>query len=69
MKELKIGKKIKYAGYDRAWIGWVTNSSYLITKIKNILDENGNTSEDWLWKNIEVEWVLKSDYHSQPKTV
>ena len=27
--ELKIGNKIKLEGYDEAWIGWVTNSSYI----------------------------------------
>lgn len=37
--ELKIGDKVKLEGYDEAWIGWVTNSSYQISKIKRGLDE------------------------------
>ena len=54
--ELKIGDRIKVEGYDEAWIGWVTNSSYQISKIKSRLDENGK---------IEVCWVTKSDWHSK----
>ena len=33
--ELKIGDKVKLEGYDEAWIGWVTNSSYQISKLVN----------------------------------
>ena len=63
--ELKIGDKIKLEGYDEAWIGWVTNSSYLINKIKNRFDENGKISRGWLMKNLEVCWVTKWDWHSK----
>ena len=37
--ELKIGDKVKLEGYDEAWIGWVTNSSYQISKIKSRFDK------------------------------
>ena len=63
--ELKINDKIKLEGYDEAWIGWVTNSSYLINKIKNIFDENGKISRGWLLKNLEVCWVTKRDWYSK----
>ena len=63
--ELKIGDKIKLEGYDEAWIGWVTNSSYQISKIKSRLDENGKISMGWLMKNLEVGWVTKLDWHSK----
>ncbi len=63
--ELKIGDKVKIEGYDEAWIGWVTNSSYLISKIKSIFDENGNISSGWLYKNLEAEWITKWDWHSK----
>ena len=52
--ELKIGDKVKLEGYDEAWIGWVTNSSYQISKIKSRFDENGKISRRWLMKNLEV---------------
>jgi hypothetical protein len=54
--ELKIGDKIKLEGYDEAWIGWVTTSSYQISKIRSRADENGK---------IEVCWVTKWDWHSK----
>jgi hypothetical protein len=63
--ELKIGDKVKLEGYDEAWIGWVTNSSYLISKIKSRFDENGKISRGWLMKNLEVCWVTKWDWHSK----
>lgn len=65
IKELKIGDKIKLEGYDEAWIGWVTNSSYQISKIKNKFDKNGNISFEWLCKNLEVCWVTKWEWHSK----
>jgi hypothetical protein len=63
--ELKKGDEVKLEGYDYAWIGWVTNSSYLICKIKSRYDENGKTSRGWMLMNMEVHWVLKSDWHSK----
>lgn len=63
IKELKINDKIKLDGYDEAWIGFVTTSSYLISKIKNVLDPNGHTSREWLLSNLEVQWITKYDYH------
>jgi hypothetical protein len=63
--ELKTGDWVKLEGYDVAWIGWVTNSSYLICKIKSRVDENGKTSDGWMMMNTEVYWVLKSDWHSK----
>ena len=65
IKELKIGDKIKLEGYDEAWIGWVTNSSYQISKIKNKFDKKGNVSFEWLCKNLEVCWVTKWEWHSK----
>jgi len=63
IKELKIGDKVKLEGYDEAWIGWVTNSSYQISKIKSRFDENGKISVGWLLKNLEVRWVSKEEWH------
>jgi hypothetical protein len=63
--ELKIGDKVKLEGYDEAWIGWVTNSSYQISKIKSRFDENGKISRGWLMKNLEVCWISKWDWHSK----
>lgn len=62
-KDLKIGDKITIDGYDVAWIGWITKSSYLINKIKSIYDENDKTSFEWLCKNLEVCWINKSELH------
>jgi hypothetical protein len=61
--ELKIGDKIKIEGYDEAWIGWVTESSYQISKIKSIFDKNGKISKSWLWCNLEISWVKKEDFN------
>jgi hypothetical protein len=54
---------IEYPGHDRAWIGWETNSSYLIYKIKNELNEEGKTSRGWLFSQLEVEWILKTEFN------
>lgn len=59
---LKIGDEIQLKDYDKAWIGWITKSSYQISKIKSILNKNGKTSRNWLWENLEIEWVLKKDF-------
>lgn len=63
--ELKIGDNIKIEGYDKAWVGWVTNSSYQISKIKNIFDDNGKISFGRLCNSLEVCWVTKLDWHSK----
>jgi hypothetical protein len=62
-KKLKIGDKVKLEGYDEAWIGFVTNSSYLINKIKSILNPDGKTSREWLCSNLECNWINKYEYH------
>ena len=48
---MEINTYIEYPEHDRAWIGWETNSSYLIYKIKNELNEEGKTSRGWLLVN------------------
>jgi hypothetical protein len=63
--ELKINDKVKVEGYDEAWVGWVTDSSYQISKIKSRFDENGKISRGWLLGNLELEWVTKRDWHSK----
>ena len=63
MKKIKLNDYIKYPGYDIAWIGWETQSSYCISKIKNKFDKDGNISNNWLAKQLEVEWVLKSEFN------
>ena len=60
---MKIGDRLKYPGHDEAWIGWETTSSYLIYRIKNVLNEEGKTSQSWLFKQLELEWVLKTDFN------
>jgi hypothetical protein len=63
MKKTKVNDYINYPGYDIAWIGWETQSAYCVYKIKNKFDENGNISQNWLLKQVEVEWVLKSEFN------
>jgi len=63
MNNPKVKDYINYPGYDIAWIGWETQSSYCVSKIKNKFDENGNISQSWLLKQLEVEWVLKSEFN------
>lgn len=63
--ELKINDKVKVEGYDEAWVGLVTDSSYQISKIKSRFDNNGKISMGWLLSNLEVEWVTKRDWHSK----
>jgi hypothetical protein len=60
---MEIGDWIEYPGHDKAWIGWETTSSYLIYRIKNVLNEGGKTSQTWLYKQLELEWVLKTDFN------
>jgi len=60
---MEVGDWIEYPGHDKAWIGWETTSSYLIYRIKNILNEEGKTSQTWLYKQLELEWVLKTDFN------
>lgn len=67
--ELKEKDWVNIEGYDKAWIGWVTKSSYLINKIKSIRDEKGEISYGWLLKSLEVEWVLKSEWHSKNRNI
>jgi len=57
------GIYIEYPGYDKAWIAWETNSSYLINKIKKILNNKDKTSLGWLCSQLEVEWILKTDFN------
>ena len=61
--QLKVHDYIYYPGYDIAWIGWETQSSYLVHKVKDKFDENGNISKTWLLIQLEVEWVLKSEFN------
>lgn len=60
---MKIGTYIEYPGYDKAWVGLETQSSYLINKIKNIFNSEGKTSFEWLCSQLQVEWVLKTDFN------
>ena len=57
------GIYIDYPTYDKAWIAWETKSSYLINKIKKILNNEGKTSFDWLSSQLEAEWILKTDFN------
>jgi len=57
------GIYIEYPAYDKAWIAWETKSSYLINKIKKILNNEGKTSFGWLCSQLEVEWILKTDFN------
>ena len=67
--ELKEKDWVNIEGYDVAWISFVTKSSYLINKIKSIRDENGKVSCGWLLSNMEVQWVLKSEWHSKNRSI
>jgi len=60
---MEIGDWIEYPGHDKAWSGWETTSSYLIYRIKNVLNEEGKTSQTWLYKQLELEWVLKTNFN------
>jgi hypothetical protein len=64
---MNINTWIEYPEHDRAWIGWETTSSYLIYRIKNVLNEEGKTSQTWLYKQLELEWVLKTDFNYKTK--
>lgn len=58
------GYKCKWVvvpGYARTWIGWETTSSYLLYKVKHIMDENANPIENWFFK-FDLEWVPKKDF-------
>jgi len=57
---LKIGDELILNGYEKACIGYVTTSSYLIHKWKTIKDESGRVNRKWLFKTMEVEWVFKN---------
>ncbi len=57
--------KNKFDEDKEAILGWVTDTSYLISKIKNRFDENGKISRGWLLKNLEMEWITKWDWHSK----
>ena len=57
-----IGNWIEYPGYDKAWINWETQTSYLICKIKNIFDDKGIISFNDC-SPLEVEWVLKNSFN------
>lgn len=61
--EVKLGTLIEYPEYDRAWIAWITQSSYLIMKIKYIYNKNGEIEIGDLFSKLEVEWILKTDFN------
>ena len=58
---MRKGDKLEIENCDKAWIGWITKSSYLICYIVNIFDENNKISSAWLWSNLRVKWILKKD--------
>ena len=60
---MKVKDYVNYPGYDIAWIGWETQSSYLINKVKDKFDKNGYISRGWLLRQLEFEWVLKSEFN------
>jgi hypothetical protein len=66
---MKKGDWIEYPEHDRVWIGWETESSYLIYKIKNELNEEGKTSSNWLYKQLELEWILKTEFNYKIKNI
>jgi len=58
----KLKDYIKYPEYDIVWINWETTTSYCLNKIKNRTNKNGKISKDWLISQLEVEWILKSEF-------
>jgi len=61
IQELKQGQKLVTEGYVLSWIGWVTSSSYQISKIKDLFNEKGKIHPS----AIEIEWVNKFDYQKK----
>jgi hypothetical protein len=53
---------IECPGYDKAWVACETDSSYHITKLKNIYDDKGNVRRPRTW-GLEGEWVLKTKFN------